>query len=273
MRLLFTLLGVLLLAVALGYALQQAPGEVVFSFRGWIIQTSLVVFAIAFIILLLLGYLLLRALEKLLRIPSGLRRWSEHRRDRRMSAAETEAEQLSSYAGLLREAGSAQDSKALQSAWRRTPRKLKKKSALIGAYVNERLRFGGGSDCETVLRQALKREWEPELVRLFGLVEGKNPKQQQEFAEEYLRRRPEDPHLLLALGRLCKKNQLWGKARSYFEQSLQLQPSPAAYQELAILLDEQGDRAAAVKYYQQGLNIATGTHEAGTTRALAQYQG
>ena len=41
MRLLFTVLTVLLLAVALGWVLQQSPGEVVFTYRGWVIQTSL----------------------------------------------------------------------------------------------------------------------------------------------------------------------------------------------------------------------------------------
>ena len=263
MRILFTMLTVLLLAVALGWTLQQSPGEVVFTYRGWIIQTSLVVFAIAFIILFFLAYVLLRALDRLLRIPSGLRRWSEHRRSVRMSAAATEAEQLSLHAGLLRQAGTEQDQKALENAWRKTPQKLKKKSSLIGTYVSERLRFGDGSGCEAVLRRALKRQWDPELVRLFGLVEGRNLKQQLEFAEGCLGRFPEDPYLLLTLGRLCKKNQLWGKARSYLEQSLQIRPDPVTCRELATLLEQQGEHDAASACFRQGLNLVTGA--TGTT--------
>ena len=257
MRLLFTSLTILLLAVALGWALQQSPGEVVFSFRGWIIQTSLVVFAIAFIMLFFLAYVLLRALERLLRIPSGLRRWSEHRRSGRLSAAEAEAEQLSLHAGLLRRAGAEQDRKALQAAWRKTPQKLKKKNSLIGAYVGERLRLGDAGDSETVLRRALKRQWEPELVRLFGLVEGRNLRRQLAFAEDCLDRYPGDPHLLLTLGRLCKQNQLWGKARSYLEQSLQILPDPDTCRELATLLEQQGEHEAANACYRQGLTLAT----------------
>ena len=258
MRVLFTILGVLLLAVALGWGLQQSLGEVVFTFRGWIIQTSLVVFTISLMILFFLVYVLLRALDRLLRIPSGLRRWSEHRLSGRMSAAATEAEQLSLHAGLLRQAGTGQDPKALETAWRKTPRKLKKKNSLIGTYVSEHVRFGGGSDCETVLQRALKRDWDPELVRLFGLVEGRNLKRQLAFAEGCLDRYPEDPHLLLTLGRLCIKNHLWGKARSYLEQSLQILPDPVTCRELATLLEQQGEHEAAGACYREGLNLATG---------------
>ena len=265
MRLLFTVLTVLLLAVALGWVLQQSPGEVVFTYRGWVIQTSLVVFSITVILLFCLAYVLLRALDKVLRIPSGMRRWSEHRRSARLSAAATEAEQLSLHAGLLRQAGTEQDRQALENAWRKTPQKLKKKSSLIGAYVSERLRFGDAGDCVTVLRRALKRQWDPELVRLFGQVKGRNVKQQLQFARGCLGRHPDDPHLLLTLGRLCIKNQLWGKARSYLEQSLQLLPDPVTCRELATLLEQQGEHDAANARFRQGLNLVASGGVAGET--------
>ena len=141
----------------------------------------------------------------------------------------------------------------------------KKEAFLIGAYVSERLRFGDTGDCETVLRRALKRRWDPELVRLFGRVEGRNLKRQLSFATGCLGRHPEDPHLLLTLGRLCKKNQLWGKARSYLEQSLQILPDPVTCRELATLLEQQGEHDAANARFRQGLNLLTSGREAGAT--------
>jgi uncharacterized protein HemY len=265
MRILFALLTLLLLAVALGWGLQQSPGEVAFTYRGWIIQTSLVVFVIIAVVLFLLAYVLIRMLQKLLRLPADLRRWSEHRQRGKLSAAEAEAERLSYYAGLLRQTGSEPGRKALDGVWRKIPQKLKKESSLIGAYVNERLRHADSSDCEPVLRRALKRRWDPELVRLFGLVEGGSLKRQLEFAEERLTRSPGDPALLLALGRLCKRNRLWGKARSYLEQSIQAGQGPAACRELATLLDQQGEHDAARLYLQQGLNLAVAGQESGET--------
>ena len=257
MRALFILLSALLLAVALGWILQQTPGGVVFTYKEWIIQTSLVVFVIAAIVLFLLVYALIRTLARLWRAPTDLRRWSENRRRGRVSAEQARTEQLALHAGLLRQAGRGQDGPALEDAWRRVPNRLKKESALLGAYVTGRLRLGDSSGCEAMLRRALKKQWDPELARLFGLVEGRNLKRQLAFAENSLSRFPRDAALLLTLGRLCKKLQLWGRARSYLEQSNEAQPNPEACQELATLLEQQGDPAAAARYYQEGLNIVT----------------
>ena len=83
MRILFTLLAVLLLAVGLGWLLQQSSGGVMFTYKDWIIQTSLVVFVLVFVILFLLVYVLFRLLRKLIQLPADFRHWSEYRRRRR----------------------------------------------------------------------------------------------------------------------------------------------------------------------------------------------
>ena len=274
MRILFTLLTVLLLAVALGWWLQDSPGAVIFTYKEWIIQTSLVVFALVSGVLFLVVYVLLRLLTKILHLPADLRRLSESRRRGLISAEQARAKQLTFQAGLLRQAGNGQDRAALKKAWRSIPNKLKKESSLIGAYVRERLRQGDSSDCEAMLRRALKRQWDPELVRLYGLVEGRNLKRQLEVAGNWLPQFPRDEALLLTLGRLCKKNHLWGKARSYLEQSIQARPDPATCQELATLLEQQGEHAAARSYLQEGLNLATGAHGTGETgTALVEIKG
>ena len=126
MRVLFILLTALLLAVALGWILQQTPGGVVFTYKEWIIQTSLVVFVLAAVALFLLVYALIRTLARLRRAPTDLRRWSENRRRGRVSAEQARAEQLALHAGLLRQAGGGHDGPALETAWRRVPNKLKK---------------------------------------------------------------------------------------------------------------------------------------------------
>ena len=390
MRILFTLLVALLVAVALGWTVQQSSGAVMFTYKDWIVQTSLAAFALAFIALFLLVYVLFRLLHKLLHLPTDFRHWSEYRRRRRsekflkqgmlsmiegdwpdaersfrkgaayseaplvnylgaaqaahrqgdrdrcerylslaqehnetgspapglararlqidqhqlaqadatlnsleqgheqvklmlletaaerrdwerasgllrecrrrglMTADQAKTKLLDLYTGLLQQAGDGQDLTALENVWRSIPHKLKRESGLIGTYVKECLRLGDGSGCENMLRRALKRQWDPELVQLYGLVEGKSLKRQLEFAEGFLPRFPGDAELLLSLGRLCIKNRLWGKARSYLEQSLRARPDPGTCQELATLLEQQGEHAAARGYFQQGLDLATG---------------
>ena len=63
--------------------------------------------------------------------------------------------------------------------------------------------------------------------------------------------------LLLVLGKLCLKNKLWGKAKTYLETSLSLKPIADTYLHLAMLLDNKmQEPAKAQQLYQQGLKLA-----------------
>jgi len=142
--------------------------------------------------------------------------------------------------------------KALWSALPGTARaepKLKRMQALVLARV------GRGEEAARELATALKRSWQPELVRAFGEVEGADATKQLRRAEAWLREHPEDATLLLTAARLCMRNELWGKARSYLESSLALAPDPAGYALLGELLDQLGEPAEAAEAYQSGLAL------------------
>jgi HemY protein len=62
--------------------------------------------------------------------------------------------------------------------------------------------------------------------------------------------------LLLVLGRLCAHQQLWGKAQSYFEASLSVEPSYSAHLELAQLHDRLERVDEARGHYRESLAIA-----------------
>jgi HemY protein len=167
------------------------------------------------------------------------------------------AKRLEAYAGLLREAGNYAVLESLEKVWRAIPNKLKKQLYLIEVYVMERLRFADTKDCEPLLKQALKHQWDEVIVRLYGLVEGNDSVKQLAYIESFLSSHARDPVLLLTLGRLCIRNSLWGKAKKYLEDSIEAKPNPEACQELAALLEKEGDQAAAAIYYQKGLALAT----------------
>ena len=69
-------------------------------------------------------------------------------------------------------------------------------------------------------------------------------------AEAWLEQHPSDPNLLLALGRLCRRQQLWGKARSYLEASLSVWASAIAHIELARLLTALEESEAAQRHFE-----------------------
>ena len=62
--------------------------------------------------------------------------------------------------------------------------------------------------------------------------------------------------LLLALARLHRKYQLWGKSKTYYNASLNIAPSAPVYLELAELLEELGEFENAQTCYQYGLRYS-----------------
>ncbi len=178
-----------------------------------------------------------------------------------------QAKQLEAYAGVLKCIGSNQDvqqadnlqatKEKLNNAWLNIPRKLRAEFHLIEVYTEEKLKLSDTLDCEPLIHKALKKQWDVALLGLYGLVEGKDLAKQLKFAESFILGHARDAVLLLTLGRLSVRNKLWGKARSYLEESIGINPLPEAYRTLATVLDELGEHDAAVVYYQKGLELAT----------------
>jgi HemY protein len=149
----------------------------------------------------------------------------------------------------------AQDGEAVQAAWKNVPRNLRAELDLLDAYFSALIRNGKHEQAEKELASALKREWRGPLVRLFGLVEGPDASKQLRRAEGWLADHPEDPDLLLTTARLCLRNELWGKARSYLETVISLRPTPEAYQDYGRLLNRLGEGDAAADAFREGLGL------------------
>ncbi|KTD64347.1 heme biosynthesis HemY N-terminal domain-containing protein [Legionella spiritensis] len=106
---------------------------------------------------------------------------------------------------------------------------------------------------ESILRHSLRKNYSDKLITLYGQIH--YHENQLTFAETLLKKQPDSPELLLCLGRLSLNNHLWGKAKSYFEKSIELRPSPEVFQELGKLLETLNDQNGACRAYHQGLVI------------------
>jgi len=146
---------------------------------------------------------------------------------------------------------------AVLAAWKDTPKKLQSDLALLDDYYRALMRTGLHDKAEKELIAALKAEWRPALVRLFGLVEGVDPSKQLKRAETWLGQHGNDAELLLTAARLCLRNELWGKARSYLETVIALRPTPEAYQVYGSLLTQLGHGEAAAEAYREGLGMVS----------------
>ena len=147
------------------------------------------------------------------------------------------------------------DGDALIELWKKVPKNLQGDPELLNAYFSGLIRGGLHEKAEKDLAAALKSEWRGPLVRLFGLVEGPNASKQLKRAEGWLATHGDDPDLLLAAARLCLRNELWGKARSYLESVITLRPTPEAFQEYGRLLNQLGEADAAADAFREGLGL------------------
>lgn len=147
--------------------------------------------------------------------------------------------------------------KRLQKTWQRLPKAQQKSPQLLVEYVAQLRRIGADKEAEVLLRKSLQQHWSSEAILAYGQVQGGDLQKQLLVAESWLKERPANAALLLTLGRLCLRNQLWGKARDYFENSLRLEKQGQTYAELARLLANLGEHELSTEYYQHGLLLMT----------------
>jgi HemY protein len=150
---------------------------------------------------------------------------------------------------------SAADGETVMIVWKKIPKDQRKDLGLLETYYRSLIRTGMHDKAEKDLATDLRREWRPELVRLFGIVNGSDAPRQLKKAENWLKHHGDDADLLLAAARLCLRNELWGKARSYLETVISIRPTPEAYQEFGRLLNQLGEGDAAADAYRVGLSL------------------
>ncbi|WJN59846.1 heme biosynthesis HemY N-terminal domain-containing protein [Pseudomonas sp. SO81] len=141
----------------------------------------------------------------------------------------------------------------LTVAWQQLSSAQRQDAELLLAYAGQLRALGAQEEAEEVLRKALKQGYDARLMRLYGQLRGRDPARQLQTAEGLLKQHPQDPLLLLSLGRLCLQNGLWGKAREYFEISLEFSRSAETCAELARLLASQGDVEGSNRLLQEML--------------------
>lgn len=154
--------------------------------------------------------------------------------------------------------------------WPQLPRRLRRDGSVQLGYAAALRRAGRHDAAQEQLVQLLRDQWRADAVERFGLYEGDDPQRLLELAEGWLTDHPNDPTLLLALGRLARRAGQWAKAQAYYESSLVLAPDAAAHLELAELLESLGETATAGVHYRTGLRLIAppGTAERGPSSSL-----
>ena len=149
--------------------------------------------------------------------------------------------------GLRQRAGDAQ---ALAAYWQAVPRDEQRDARLVADLASALIAAGDSAAAQQAIEAQLALAWDSQLAALYGRCEEGDVRARLANAEDWLKRQPRDPQLLLSLGRLCVQSQLWGKAESYLEASLAIAPSWEAHVELAHLAERMDRDDEANRHYR-----------------------
>ena len=147
------------------------------------------------------------------------------------------------------------DLAGLNASLKNIPSEFKRSGKVAATAAHALIRHGNGTLAQQLLADSLNAQWDSELVALYGDCISGDVVAQIEQAEKWLNQHKQDTGLLLALGKLCLHQKLWGKARSYLDASISIKPSPAAYNALAQLAERMGKPDEAFKYYQKAMGL------------------
>ncbi len=143
-----------------------------------------------------------------------------------------------------------QDAGALVRHWQALPTAERHHHLLAQDAVRALLAAGAGAEAQRIIEETLDEQWDSELAALYAECREGDSLGRIARSEKWLRERPRDGGLLLALGRLCGQQQLWGKAQSYLEASLSVEATRRAHQELAVLFDRLERPDEANRHYR-----------------------
>lgn len=175
--------------------------------------------------------------------------------EKRSAIDATAATQLRQQAWLEKLTAQTQDLASLQGLWKSMPVEFKRRTKIAAVAARSFIRLKDCRNARQALADSLNAQWDSELVTLYGDCQGGNLVGQIEDAEKWLTQHPDDAGLLLALGKLCLHQSLWGKAQSYLDASNSLAPSRAAYTALAQLADKLGQHELAARHYQKAAQL------------------
>ncbi|MBV8260105.1 MAG: heme biosynthesis protein HemY [Paraburkholderia sp.] len=114
------------------------------------------------------------------------------------------------------------------------------------------------ADARKIVEEALAQNWDARLLRRYPDTVSNDALPLIQKAEAWRKDHPEDGDLLFALGRLCLKQQLWGKAQSFLEAAIKSadasQNEPLkirSHRALARLHEQLGDGEKAATHYRE----------------------
>jgi HemY protein len=150
------------------------------------------------------------------------------------------------------------DGEQLAARWRALPKAMQTEYDVVRAFADRAIQLEAAGLNEDVIRRSLKKSWDSRLLIPYGEPGPDDTPKRLKQCEKWLQEHPEDPWLHLALGRLCAREELWGKARHHLVRSLEIEPSVAGYDSLGQLLERKGELEVGMACFRNAMRMSQG---------------
>jgi len=164
--------------------------------------------------------------------------------------------QNTAITGIFQSLSEKKDIPNINALWQQLPENIQEDPEYLLLYCRALSVSGENEKSDKLLFDKLSNSPNEKLFERYGLIEHKSTEEAIKQAEEWLIDNDKSPMLLLSLARLYRSSELWGKSKSYYNQSLNFSPSSPVYLEFAELLEELSEHENAEICYKQGLNYS-----------------
>jgi HemY protein len=151
--------------------------------------------------------------------------------------------------------------------WKKCESAIRYQPRLVEALSSRLIVLGLDNDAGEIIEETIakfhnnndKSDWSPSyasLAKCYANAKTDSTVAQIEHAESWLKQHPRDALILATLGKLCMRQALWGKAQSYLEASVALQPTLDAHMTLAKLMEQVGKPNEAMRHIRRSAELA-----------------
>ena len=162
--------------------------------------------------------------------------------------------QLSAYLHAMLDLEKQNLGSEVNQLFNKLPKKVASDSKMVAGYASFLVRSEQYHAAEDILRRALRKEFNPKLIELYSRLPC--TERQLLFTESLIKKNAHSAELFLCLGRQTLQQTLWGKAKNYLEKTVELNPTPEAYNQLGTLYEALHEPIVACNQYKKGLELA-----------------
>lgn len=177
------------------------------------------------------------------------------RQQQALPAPRLDALQSMLAAQSLQESANASE---LADRWDALPPGIQTTRAVVAAYARRAAAMGWNEAATRSLEQALDRQWDEDLVELYGQLDVSRLEERRAQTERWLQEHPSSPALLLAIARLAKAQGHLPQAERTLHRAIAQGAGSPAWETLGDIATQSGDESRARLAYANALRSQRG---------------